>query len=495
MSEHFISRQEAESDLLSCATYLGERITSVDGHADAMLAVVPLYLEKRNVDLAAELSNTVDDPFTRDRLLTLVAEKCAELEDDEYALQLAEAVEDHGLQAQAFERVALRQALRGNFDGAREAAGKLDHPDGVLAGISAQQAARGMDSEADLTISEIAFPGAAVGAFHEIAIVRFQNGDAERAITYLDRASERAVDIEHAEEKAHAYCDIGNAYIELGRNDKAVESFDRAKATAETIEGSHRDVLLSLAAEGLLRSGSLELADRALDLVSDKTQIAACLLGYSRVFWQKGEREEAIEALEESRAMLESQHERETRDSKRRFRLFTEIAAQFAGFEKGERAIEIAEAIKDEGERTSALNQVAAILTVRGEDEQARQALRAIADDGDRVFALLSMSDAKQKNGERDGALDLLKEAATLAETVPQHSYRAMAYIETGRRFNSLDDRAAAREMFESALETIKEIRDESVKVKALADLAAVMVSAGADTGSFAAAALRGTSR
>src|SRR5687767_466458 len=96
-SEHFISRQDAESDLLSCATYLAERITSVDGHAEAVLAVVPQYLATGNVDLAAELANTVDDPHTRDRLLTAVAEKCAALDDDEYALQLADAVEEPGL--------------------------------------------------------------------------------------------------------------------------------------------------------------------------------------------------------------------------------------------------------------------------------------------------------------------------------------------------------------------------------------------------------------
>ena len=74
MSEHFISRTDAEKDLLSCAAYLGERINSIDGHAEAMIAVVPQYLAQGNVDLAAELSNTIDDPFTRDRLLTAVAD-------------------------------------------------------------------------------------------------------------------------------------------------------------------------------------------------------------------------------------------------------------------------------------------------------------------------------------------------------------------------------------------------------------------------------------
>ena len=103
MSDHFISFDDAENDLLACAAYLGERIRSSDGHAEAMRAIIPRYLAKGSVDLAAELANAVDDPFSRDKLLTMVAERCAELGDDEYAVQLADAIEDHGMRSQALE--------------------------------------------------------------------------------------------------------------------------------------------------------------------------------------------------------------------------------------------------------------------------------------------------------------------------------------------------------------------------------------------------------
>ncbi len=474
MNEHFISRQDAESDLLSAAAYLAERITSVDGHAEAMTAVVPLFLQKANVDLAAELSNTVDDPFTRDRLLILVAEKCAEMADDEYAMQLADAVEDHGLQGQGFERIALRQSARGDFDLAHEMSNRLDHSDGVLAGIAVNQAAKGLESEANKTIEEISFPGAAVTALHEIALDSLHRGETENAVEYLERSLGKAQDIEQAEEKARAYCDIGNGFIETGRKDKAIETFDKAKSTAETIDSMHRDGFLALAALGFLHAGSVDLADRTLDLVVDKTQMASCLLGYSREFWGRDERDEAIESLEEALAILESQHERETRDSRGRFKLFTQIAAQFAGFEKAERAIEIAEKIKDETERISALSQVAAILTIRKEDEQARHAFRAIDGDGDRVFALIGMSDAKMRNDDREGALAFLTEAAELAESVPQFTFRAAGYSEIGRRLKSLGETSSAGEAFRNSLDTITQIRDSSSQATSLAALAQI---------------------
>ena len=92
MAEHLITTKEAEENLLSCAAFLAEGIKSSDGHSEALRTILPFYLEKDEVDLAAEFANSIDDPFMRDKLLTLVAEKCAAIDDDEYAFQLVEAI-------------------------------------------------------------------------------------------------------------------------------------------------------------------------------------------------------------------------------------------------------------------------------------------------------------------------------------------------------------------------------------------------------------------
>ena len=81
MSERLISREQAGNDVLACAAFLAENIKSSDGRAEAMRVIVPRYLAAGNVDLAAALSDTVEDPFSRDRLLIAVAEKCAEMDD------------------------------------------------------------------------------------------------------------------------------------------------------------------------------------------------------------------------------------------------------------------------------------------------------------------------------------------------------------------------------------------------------------------------------
>ena len=188
MSEHFISRQEAENDILACAAFLAERIKSRDGHAEAMSAVVPRYLARRNVDLAAQMSDAVDDPYSRDKLLILVAEKCAELDDIEYALQLADAIEDHGLQSQAQERIAIQMAMKGDFPKARDIADSMIHPDFVYAAIAVQQSAGGDEAEAFSTLGAIEFPSAVVSALQGMASANFGDEKRAKAIEYLDKA-------------------------------------------------------------------------------------------------------------------------------------------------------------------------------------------------------------------------------------------------------------------------------------------------------------------
>lgn len=478
MSEHFISVDEAREDLLACATYIAERITSGDGRAEAISAVVPHYLAKGDVDLAAELANTVDDPFTRDRLLTHVAEKCAELDDDEYALQLADAVEDPAMREQAFERIGLQKAANGEFEKAREIASGMAHPDSVYGGIAFKQAEAGDQNAAGETLELIEFPGASVAALEEIAASKLRAGMTDAAADYLEQAAVCAEEIEHDEERIRSLIGVGHLFVEAGKNGRAVEIFDKAQQRAAALDNVYRDGFLGAVALGFLHAGSLELADRALDLVADKTEIATALLGYSQEFWKKDERGDALESLEEAYAILKSQLDSETRSSKAKYRLFSNIAAQFAGFEKSERAIEIAQSIEDEAEQTSALSQISAVLSQRNEAEQARHALRAIPDDGNRVFALIGMSDANEKNGDRTAAVEMLDEAAALVESVPQLPLRASAYGEIAKRYGEYDEAAKTDETISRNLATIASIRDDSNRALALANLATFFAAA-----------------
>lgn len=471
MSEQQNATEQSGENLLSCATRIAENISSHDGHATAMKEIVPRYLEKNEVDFAAELANSVEDPFTRDWLLTLVAEKCAAIDDDEYAFQLVEAIEDSSTQAQAREHIVLQKAGKGNFEKALEIAETLDHADYAFADISIRQAEKGDEASAFVTLEKIDFPNAKVNALQNIALLEFKKGDAEKAVQTFERAIHLTDEIEFVEERIRALIEIGIHFVEMKKLSSAIETFDKAKVAAELIDGVHRDALLANIAQAFLEAGSLELADRTLDLVADKTQTASALVGFSRNFREKGEREESLETLEEAYAILKSQRDAEIRDSRKRFALWKLIAVEFAENEKPERAIEIAQEIIDESEQILALRQISQICALQGKDELANLALGSIYDDAQKMFGLIGNSDAKNKAGEREEAVNLLNEAYSHCATVPQISSRAVAYRELAKRFQDYGETDTARKLLYESLETIAQIRDESSRAVALAQL------------------------
>jgi len=474
MAEHLISSAAARENLLSCAAFIAERIKSSDGHAEAIRAILPFYLEKDLVDDAAEFANSIDDPFTRDRLLTQVAARCAAIDEDDYAFQLIEAIEEPSAQAQSREQIALQKCAKSEFEKAYEVAGTLEHPDNVFAAIAVNAAQDGNAETSAEAVEAIEFPYLKAVSLQTIAGQKIEAGQTKEALEFLEKAIETAQEIDFTEEKIRALTDIASHFTDARRNDRAIETLDKAKHLAEALDNVHREAFLANIAYGFFRAGSIDLADRTLDLVKDKTQISSCLVGFAREYWTKDEKSDAVETLEEAYEILKSQHERETRDSRSKFSLFGTIAAQFANYGKPERAIEIAQNIPDENEQMSALAQIAQIFTLKGEDAFAQQAVQAIAEDAQRLSAFIGISDAQNRLEKRDDAIKTLNEAAHLAETVPQLAARSTAFNEIAKRFADYGETARAREVTLENLETIGKIRDESSQAVLLAALSEI---------------------
>jgi tetratricopeptide (TPR) repeat protein len=406
--------------------------------------------------------------------LALVAEKCAAIDDDDYAFQLVEAIEDHGTQAQATERIALEKSAKGDYKKAFEIADSLEHPDNVYAAIAVNANEDGQAETVSEAVEAIEFPYAKVVTLQTIAGQKIEKEQKAEAVELLEKALETAEDIDFTEEKIRALSDIASHFTDARRSDRAIETLDKAKQIAEKLDNIHRDTFLSNIAYGFFRAGTIELADRTLDLVNDKTQISVTLVGFAREYWAKGEKEDAVETLEEAYAILKSQQEKETRDSRARFALFGTIAALFASYRKAERAIEIAQEIPDENQQISALAQIAQIFTMNGEDAFALQAVAAIAEDAQRLMAYIGISDAQKRLDKKEEAIKTLNEAAHLAETVPQLASRSAAFNELATRFAEYGETERARELTHENLETIAQIRDESSQAVSLAALSEI---------------------
>ena len=468
MSEVFISRDAAMGDLLAAAAYIGERTSSADGRAEAMNAIVPAYLERGEVDLAAELANGVDDPFSRDKLLTLVAEKCARLDDDEYALQLADAIEESAMREDSLERIALIKAAAGQRETASEIAAQLGHRDGVDAALAVKLAETDIDAAlADINLIE--FATARVSALRSIA-----ESQPHHAVKCLEIALGDTNEIEHDEERIRYFCDIGNSFVAAKRNDLAIKAFDTAFQQTKELDNIHRDFFFSNCALGFLHSNSQDLAEKALDEIRDKTQMASSLVGFARESWKKDEKETALEDLEEAFEILKSQREIETRDTRAKNGLMAAIAAQFAGFGKHERGLDAAAEVTDPNEKASAISQIAQVLVLQNEDDLAREVLDVFEEPSGRVAALLAMSDVKRDKAIREDAVALIDQAVAQTDEVPQHVLRSELLNGAAGRYAVFGEEAKARETTLTNLDLIAQVRDESARATLVAAIAPI---------------------
>lgn len=474
MPELLKDYQVVEKGVLDCAKFLAEKINSSDGYAEAAEHIVPFYLAKNDVDTAAALADSVESTFVRDSLLLKVVDKCAENGDDEYARQLADAIEDRIAQEDARERIAVRKAEKFQFDKAFETAETVDHNSYSLGVIALQLLISGDTDSALQTIERVENFLVKIDYLQAMALKLSENGEIENALNLLEKAHEETKNIDITEEKIRALESVAFSFIEIKRHDRAIEVLAEAQTHAETLDSVHQNSLLSQISVGFLQAGSVDLADRALDLVSDKTIIAATLTHYADDFYKKGEQAEAIEILEEAYAILKSQHDREVRNSQEKFSIGSSLAVQFAACGKPERAIEVALENPVDSECFSALSRIAHICATENKDDLARRAANEIGEESKKLEALIAVSDVKQQNGRPAESLNLLNEVYSRANEVGQMSLRIPLLNELALRFHRAGETVTARRIARENIGNISKIFDESLKATALASLGAV---------------------
>lgn len=463
--------QAADKSVLACAVFLTERINHPDGHAEAVENLVPVFLAKKDVDTAAALADSVENSFVRDKLLVKVAEKCAEIGDDEYAMQLAEAIEDRLFQDEARERIAIQKAENGDLENALKLADSVGHNSASIGAIAARFYLNGDENRALALFGKIEDSNIAIENLQNLALRLHEKGQTEKALNVLEKASAEAENLELPEEKVRALHGTGAAFSAIGRNDKAIEILAKANNLAENLTGVHRNALLNQISVAFLNAGSLELADRTLDAVNDKTVIAATLTHYAENYHKREEREEALEILEEAAALLKSQHEKETRNSQEKYSVMGTIAVQFAQFEKYERAIALALENPFEKERFSALSQIAQRAAASNRNDLAQSALGEIAEETARIKASLLVCAAILKNENTEKALEILREAQARAQDIDAPSAKIELLNLTAAHFHNAGEKEKARELFRESLRHVSKIYDESLRAVTLAKL------------------------
>ena len=154
--------------------------------------------------------------------------------------------------------------------------------------------------------------------------------------------------------------------------------------------------------------------------------------------------------------------------------LFATIAVQFAKLEKIERALEIAHENPVEFHKNFALTNIAQVCILQGNDEMTDQAFKGIEADSQKLAALVAMSDAKKQVEKKDEAIELLNDAITLTDSVPQFIARTETQNEIANRLGFYSQTDEARKVASESLQTIGEVLGDNNRSIALTELAKV---------------------
>jgi tetratricopeptide (TPR) repeat protein len=471
MTTKITTKEEALADLLHAAAFLAEGVASVDGMAEAMNEVVPRFLERGEVDMAAALADVTADPLTRDRLLVIVAEKCIEKRDDEYGMQLVEAIEDLSLSAGAMERVALKLIARGDFEPAFGIAATLGHPDEVFKSAAIERYKSGAFEEALQIASKVTVSAAKASLAMAFARTASENESTIEFENQIKNAERYALDVDLPEESATLLIELGNLCAELGRKDLAVRVFEKARETAETLTWPHRENLLGASAVGFFVFGSVTLADLALDLIDDKSVIARTLATFAHQMRKAGDKGGAVQALEEAFEILGSQKEREIRDYRANNNAWRAVALQFALSGEYDKSVKVVNEIPDPESRSAALSQCAVVFSDSDLNHDWRGMIDKIADPVLELATLIAIAANQSQKSDAESSQLLLDECVRRLNGIEQPLAACSILTDIFDSYSKVGEAEKAAQCLREALRTCSSIINVSNQAMVLARL------------------------
>jgi len=479
MTTKITTKEEARADLLHAAAFLAEGVASVDGMAEAMNEVVPRFLERGEVDTAAALADVTADPLTRDRLLVLVAEKCIEKRDDEYGMQLVEAVEDLSLSAGALERVALKLIARGDFETAFGIAATLGHPDEVFKAAAIEKYRSGAFEEALEIASKVAVSATKASLAMAFARTAAENESTVEFENQVKNVERYALDVDLPEESATLLIDLGNLCAEVDRMDLAVRVFEKARETAEKLSWPHRENLLGATAVGFFVSGSVTLADMALDLIDDKSVIARTLATFAHHMRKTGDISGAVQALGEAFEILDSQKEKEIRDFRANNGAWRTVALQFALSGEFEKSMTVVNKIPDPESCSAAASQCAVVFADSDLNHDWRAFLVRIADPVLESAALIAIAANHRQKNDGESSRILIDECAARLNEIGQPLAACSILTDIFDSYSKLGEEEKASQCLREALSRCSSIINVSNQAVVLARLSSKVDSSG----------------
>src|SRR5438034_204097 len=131
------------SSFLDCAVEIAQAIDNLEGRAEVISLIAIKYAEAGQLNVAADLAETINDSYQRDQAHAALAAKCVEIRAPDYAEKLCDLIEDDTAYALATEGMAVAYAESGIFEESSALAHRLTDSAPTLSRIALAFVARG----------------------------------------------------------------------------------------------------------------------------------------------------------------------------------------------------------------------------------------------------------------------------------------------------------------------------------------------------------------
>ena len=351
--------------LKETALYLARSLDSASDRARALMNIAESLAKAGKTDeadpvfsKAIETAASIKNAYTKAWALANIAESLATAGKTNEALETAGSIKDADDKARALAYIAEVLAVAGKTDEAFKIAGSLKsegHKAQALAYIAEVLATAGKTNEADPVFSEALETAGLIKNAHTKAKALRSIAKALAKAGNIDEALKTARSIKITDFKALALENIAEVLATAGKTNEADPIFSEALKTAGLIKNAHTKAwALANIAESLARAGKTEKADpvfseavKTAKSIKDVSVKTCVLADIADALARAGKTDEVAKLI------------KDTDDKARALRNIAEALAK-AG--KTEKALEIAETIKQSGTRKTCCRNIAVRL-------------------------------------------------------------------------------------------------------------------------------------
>jgi len=481
MQEFTSDGSEFDVDYLTCALRLAESLHG-DAHLEITEAIALYYVEAGQLDRGVELAEQVPDAYARDSLLAVITAKAVASEDEDYATELLETIEDPILHNSAIEKMAIEFARRGEFDAALGLTDQLEDNASALGAIAALYWQSGQKDEALELARSIEFAQESAIALVQLARL---SDDNDESLNLLVEARSVAEEIDSAELKVFALIAIASGYEERAEREQSLETLNRAFEVCEDFESGNlvglsadfaRDEALMEIVQGLIRLQDLSKATDVAEAIDDRFLFARANLGVAVARGKDSQPSEAAGYLDEAKSVIVELQPYGAQEAEVLDALIIDLAMSYANYKDYDEARRIIRSLTSEEKQRLVLNELGKLCGNAGDDRVVSEIAEHLGSPYDKARYWLGIYDSASQPELSESAM---AKALAKAEGIEQPVEKAEVFTGIALRFAKSERNPQAENYFLAATNAATLIEGSFLKARAFLRLAKASQDAG----------------